>query len=60
MVTYRKMFALRLPPDLIDDLDAWCKAQRPTVTKTALVEMVIRDFLDEQKVKATSGKRKAD
>jgi hypothetical protein len=45
MVTYRKMFALRLPPDLIEEMDAWCKAQRPPVTKTALVEMVIRDFL---------------
>ena len=45
----RRMTGMRLPPDLMDALGGWCKAQRPPVTKTAVIEMVVRDFLEEKK-----------
>lgn len=62
MNQHRKMFALRLPPDLIERLDAWCSTQKPRVTKTAVIEMLIADFLDAKgaagtKPPARGGKR---
>ncbi|MFZ4768419.1 MAG: hypothetical protein ACOYMN_26020 [Roseimicrobium sp.] len=45
---HRKMIALRLPPELIERLDTWCADQKPVVTKTATIELAIRQFLDER------------
>jgi metal-responsive CopG/Arc/MetJ family transcriptional regulator len=44
----RKITGVRLPPRLLDTLDAWCKSQRPPVTRTAVIEMLVTDFVDEQ------------
>jgi hypothetical protein len=41
----RRRMAVRMPPDLVRDLDKWCEAQSPPVTRTATVETAIRAWL---------------
>lgn len=41
----RKLTGLRLPPELLDELDEWCSDQRPPVTRTAVIQMLLEDFL---------------
>lgn len=45
----KKMMSLRLTPELIRDLDEWCKKQRPPVTKTGVIETAVRDFIEARK-----------
>jgi hypothetical protein len=52
----RQMTGLRLPPALLERLDAWCKAQRPPVTKTGVIEMLLEDFLAGREVAAPATK----
>ena len=46
----RKMTNIRLPPKLLEELSEHCRTARPPVTKTAVIEMLIRDYLAVQKV----------
>ena len=44
----RKMVNIRLRPSTIDRLDKFVKSQRPPITKTALIEMLVVDYMDER------------
>jgi hypothetical protein len=50
------MTGLRLPPDLLERLDAWCRSQRPPVTKTGVIEMLLRDFLADRELETATQK----
>lgn len=47
----RRPILVKLPPDLIDDLDAFCASQPIPSTRTAAIEVAIRKLLADAKRK---------
>lgn len=48
----RRAILIKLPPDLIDDLDAFCARQTVPATRTAAIETAIRRLLDQERDRA--------
>ena len=46
----RKPIHLTLDPKLVTDLDAWIEAQELKTTRTAVVELAIKEFLKMRKL----------
>lgn len=53
----REQIGVKLPPDLIERLDAYCARQPARPTRTAVIEAAIQEFL--KKAEATPSRRKA-
>jgi predicted transcriptional regulator len=47
----KTFITLRLPPDLLAQLDAWRNSQRAPTTRTAVIELAVREFLDRERAR---------
>jgi len=50
MPRLKKMVSYALAPELLDRLDAWLASQELPPSKTAVVEMALREFLEKREV----------
>ena len=44
----RKLTALRLPPDILARLDAFIRGQRMPLSRTSVMELAVREFLERE------------
>jgi hypothetical protein len=51
MARLKKMVSLALDPQLLARLEAWLKEQELPTTKTAVMELALREFLDARERK---------
>ncbi len=48
MLRIKKMVSFALAPDLLKRLDAWLASQELPPSKTSVVEMALREFLEKR------------
>lgn len=54
----RKPTNLTLDPDVLAELDEWIEAQPYRMSRSAIIEAAIREFLERQRESARQPKRK--
>ena len=47
-VQHRQLTGVRLPPELLDRLEDFCSAQKLKPSRTRVIEVAIREFLDRE------------
>jgi hypothetical protein len=45
---HRQLTGVRLPPDLLDRLEVFCQTQKLKPSRTRVIEISIREFLDRE------------
>ena len=50
----RRMAVVRLPPELLTQLDVFCKTQRLHPSRTRVIEAAIREFLQREQQAETA------